>query len=216
MRQLLPPGGATGGDLLYSDIHAPRDLLPELASARALIRKSRRGSIGELILLTSNYGQYDLAVNLVAQLAALGLHNYIILGDNRELALHAKRRRAIAVVWSSMLDRYATWSPSLSPECPEWCGAIGKVSDGRATHVGANRSGSNRTARDLRTCSARCPQPPAVFYRADSVRRLWLMRWHYTSRLLSLRYNVLLLDSDSLVLADPYPLLRQPPQHCDT
>ena len=34
------------------------------------------------------------------------------------------------------------------------------------------------------------------------------MRWHYTGRLLEMGYRVLLLDSDSLVLADPYPALR--------
>ena len=50
MPGLLPPGKAAsgrGGSLLYRDIHAPIDLLPDLAAARS------RGR--ELILLTANW-----------------------------------------------------------------------------------------------------------------------------------------------------------------
>lgn len=53
-----------------------------------------------------------------------------------------------------------------------------------------------------------CELAAASFYRFDAVRRLWLLRHHYMVRLIGLRYNVLMLDSDSLVLADPYPLIR--------
>ena len=70
----------------------------------------------------------------------------------------------------------------------------------------------NRSAAALACHAAQreyCLPSAATFYRCDSVRRLWLLRHHYTARLLNMRYNVLLLDSDSMVLADPYPLVRR-------
>ena len=47
--------------LLYRDIHAPADVLPELAASRSWGR--------ELILLTTTFAQYDLAVNLESECA---------------------------------------------------------------------------------------------------------------------------------------------------
>ena len=115
----VPPNtarSAPGGHLLYRDIHFPLDLLPELAAARA---RGRR----ELVLLTANYAQYDLAVNLIAGLAALGMDHYLLLCDNALLAQHAAQRGAIAAVWSSMLDRFAS-SPDPACAClgpkPDW------------------------------------------------------------------------------------------------
>ena len=98
---------------LYQDIHAPRDLLPSLAAARQHDR--------ELILLTTNWQQYDLAVNLVANLRQLGLDHYILLGDNEQLVQHAARRAAVAVVWSSMLERYVQPVSGGDSRCPLTC-----------------------------------------------------------------------------------------------
>ena len=72
---------STAASILYQDIHSPRDLLPELAAARQWDR--------ELILLTSNWQQYDLTINLIVTLRRLGLDHYILLGDNEALVQHA-------------------------------------------------------------------------------------------------------------------------------
>ena len=96
---LLPDGRASSGPaatLLYRDIHSP-DLLPALAAA---LHRSR-----ELILLTSNGGQYDLAVNLIANLASFGLSNYVLLVDNAVLAGMAARRGAIAAAFALRANR---------------------------------------------------------------------------------------------------------------
>jgi hypothetical protein len=221
---LLEAGGLDGqASLLYRDIHAPVDLLPKLAALRAKPAVPLAGqasssmAAGEIILLTSNLAQYDLAVNLVASLAAVGLDNYLMLADNRDLVLHAKRRRAVAVVWSSMLDRFAEPVSADGTRCPVVCESAGVAVDSRASHfavssartdasgVSSNRTAQRRAARQCRRAQARrCIPSAAAFYRADTVRRLWLMRWHYAARLLEMRYNVMLLDSDSLVLVDPY------------
>ena len=114
---LLPRGLAAGSpagraNLLYRDIHAPTDLLPKLGAAIADLSPSRR----DVILLTANYQQYDLAINLIAELAAHGLHNYLLLCDNAALVDHAKNLGAVAAAWSSMLDRFAR-SPDPTCSC---------------------------------------------------------------------------------------------------
>ena len=195
----LKPGAATAraGSLIYRDIHAPRDLLPDLAAALASHDR-------ELILLTSNDDQYDLAVNLIANLATFGLHNHVLLTDNAVLSVHASRQGAVAAVWSTMLDGY-TERPAVGPDCPAGCHDPDPRTSGR-THTPLR---CRRTAPDAASAGAEsCPPSPAAFYRADAVRRLWLMRYHYAARLVGLRYRVLVLDSDSIVLTNPYPLLR--------
>ena len=186
-------------DPLYRDIHAPKDLLPAIAYGRA----SRPGR--QLVLLTSNWGQYDLAVNLIASLAAVGLHNYWLLADNAALAVHARRRRAIAASWSSLLDRFAV-SPNASqvPECA--CFGLGNFRESTPPNIGL--PGPCMPRPPANAARRGCLPSAAAFYRADTVRRLWLLRFHYTGRLVALGYSVLILDSDSLVFADPFPLIR--------
>ena len=85
VHMLLSAGAAANGSAapyLYRDLHAAPDVLPMLAAERAKL--SPHGA-NELILLTSNWGQYDLTVNLIASLAALGLHHYLLLTDNSRL-----------------------------------------------------------------------------------------------------------------------------------
>ena len=188
---------------LFKDIHAPRDLLPELAAERHHNR--------ELVLLTTNWAQLDLALNLVAQLEALGLRHHLLFGDNARLVEHVRRHGppGAGMVWSSLLERY-TQPLGPDPRCPRSCG------EGPAETFAMNRASllppPNRSAAALACHAAQreyCLPSAATFYRCDSVRRLWLLRHHYTARLLNMRYNVLLLDSDSMVLADPYPLVRR-------
>ena len=196
---VLKAGAATAraGSLIYRDIHAPRDLLPDLAAALASHDR-------ELILLTSNDDQYDLAVNLIANLATFGLHNHVLLTDNAVLSAHASRQGAVAAVWSTMLDGY-TERPAVGPDCPAGCHDSDPRTSGR-THTPLR---CRRTLPAAASAGAEsCPPSPAAFYRADAVRRLWLMRYHYAARLVGLRYRVLVLDSDSIVLTNPYPLLR--------
>lgn len=181
MEPLLPAGAASdgrGGGLLYRDIHAPNDLLPALAEARHYSR--------DLILLTSNAGQYDLAVNLIANLASFALHNYLLIADNQVLAMKVKRRGAVAAVWSSLFDRF-TIRPNATG-CPVGC----VDPEPRASPSDRVRGRARRT--EDATCAkaaGHCPKSAAAFYRADTVRRLWLMRIHYTSRLLGPSYRVL-------------------------
>ena len=180
---LLAPGSAQPRELLYRDIHA-HDLLPAIAKARH--------RDGELILLTSDLKQLDLTVNLVASLAKLNLHHYLVLGDGAEVAAHAAKRGALAVAYSSLLDRYTTpLRANTSVALPCAC---------------QHRGRPCATPEQLE--SAGCVASAAAFYAVTAVRRLWLVRHHSAARLLGLRYRVLLLDSDSLVLADPYPALR--------
>ena len=91
--------------LLYGDLFArpATEVLVPLAAALARLSASGR----DLILLTSNMLQYDLSVNLVASLAALGLRHYLLLADNAALVAHAQRRGAVACAWSSALERFA-------------------------------------------------------------------------------------------------------------
>ena len=102
---------------LYRDIYAPIDLLPQLAASRHWNQ--------ELILLTSNWAQYDLAINLIARLRQLGMDHYILLGDNEQLVRHAQSRGAIAAVWSSWLGKYTKPVRDGDERCPLDCG--GKV-----------------------------------------------------------------------------------------
>ena len=188
-------------NLLYRDIHAPTDLLPKLGAAIADLSPSRR----DVILLTANYQQYDLAVNLIAELAAHGLHNYLLLCDNEALVDHAKNLGAVAAAWSSMLDRFAR-----SPD--PTCSCFGAMPDGwTSMPPGTQRTYGAGTYcnRSLRNRPGSCTPSVSAFYRCHSVRRLWLMRFHYAARLIAMGHHVLLLDSDSLVLANPYPLIEQ-------
>lgn len=188
---------------LYQDIHAPIDLLPQLAASRHWNH--------ELILLTTNWQQYDLAVNLVAGLHRLGLDHYVLLGDNDQLVRHAARRGAVAAVWSSLLDRYIR-PVSGGDSCPLSCSrkpppsAFGLQ---RSSQIGERVAYSERTKQCHLAQDKYCLPGAASYYKVDAVRRLWLLRFFYTERLVRLGYNVMLLDSDSIVLANPYPLINR-------
>ena len=153
-----------------------------------------------------------MALNLVAQLERLGLDNYILFGDNAQLVEHVRRHRAAAMVWSSLLERF-TQPLGPDPRCPRSCGEA--PSDSFALKrasllpwVAAPPNTSHAAAACREAQRAHCLPSAATFYRCDSVRRLWLLRHHYTARLLGMGHRVLMLDSDSMVLVDPYPLIR--------
>lgn len=197
-----------GRSLLYRDINAPADLLPSLAAARHWQN--------ELILLTTTFAQYDLAVNLLTSLEKLGHRHYILLGDNELMARHAERRGAIACVWSSLLDRFLhPVAENGDPRCPRSCGAppVGTATH-KATRICTPWPACAKVTEDAATRECRkaqmryCNESAVSFYHANAARRLWLLRYHYTARLIGMQYNVLLLDSDSMVLADPYPYFR--------
>eukprot|EP00965_Chrysotila_dentata_P218285 6190500-Pleurochrysis_carterae.AAC.3 len=57
-------GSASADSLLWQDMHAPHDLLPQLAS--------RLHWQGEIILLNTNWGMLDLVANLIATLREFG------------------------------------------------------------------------------------------------------------------------------------------------
>ena len=203
----LSPGCANrsaAAPFLYRDIHAPVDLLPQLAASRHWDR--------ELILLTSNWAQYDLAVNLIATLQRLGLHHHLLIGDNEQLVRHAQARGAIPAVWSSMLEQYVKPVRGDDERCPLDCGnepPPGSFGLQRSSPPAQRRPRSPEMEACLSLQVRHCLPGAASFYRVDAVRRLWLLRFIYTERLVGLGYNVLLLDSDSIVLADPYPHIRR-------
>ena len=210
--------------LLFRDIHAPLDTFFDVVEGRA-----RRTPTKDLILLTANWQQYDLAVNLITNLVSLGLHHYLLLADNAALAEHAQRRGVIATVWSSMLDRFAVspdpacacltarpdgWT-SMPPVLPGPTSVQKRLAMARgwARDFPCNGTSDDVSSRrDLKeramAASQQCRPSAATFYECHAVRRLWLMRWHYAARLIGRGYGVLLLDSDSLVFHDPYPLIH--------
>ena len=53
------------------------------------------------MLLTSDLHQLDIAINLVANLAAVGVHHYLVLGQNPETCAQLKDK--LACVWSTLL-----------------------------------------------------------------------------------------------------------------
>ena len=122
---------------------------------------------GEIILLISTLAYWDMTVNLIVQLARLGLEHYIVLG-NKEAATFAAKSRKVATVWSSFFDRF--------DRLP-----LNGVESANAFYGNAN----------------------------TSYRQLWFLRQHYAARLIGLRYNVLLLEADMIVLREPYSLLRR-------
>ncbi|KAL1499872.1 hypothetical protein AB1Y20_012555 [Prymnesium parvum] len=187
--------------LLYQDIHAPLDLLAPLAAARHWEH--------ELILLTSNWPQYDLAVNLISSLHRLGLQHYLLLADNAALARHAARRGAVAAVWSSLLDAYARPVNGSGRGCAAAC-AHAAPEGSFALHrtsvppgEGSGATAARPAARWCREQLRHCLPGAASFYKVDALRKLWLLRFLYTERLVRLGYNTLLLDSDSVVFANP-------------
>ena len=195
--------------LLYEDLHSSpaTTLLLPLAKALAGLSHTKR----DLILLTANALQYDLTVNVIASLAAVGLRNYLLLADDATLVRHAARRGAVACAWSSALEQF-TASPN-SSTIPACACARPDSRSSSLRHVGGLRdsgagpvrcAGVGASGREADACTPSA----ARFYRADAVRRLWILRVSYASRLLTVGYHVMLLDSDSLVFANPYPLIH--------
>ena len=184
---------------LFQDIAYPRDLLPELAASRTKHH--------ELIFLCSNHKHWDLAVNLVANLERLQLYNYLMLVDKEETALAAKRRGTVAAVWSSLLDRFTTpvrKGPLVSADCPRQCAERPRKDESSSTDI---------DMAELKRCETatkqHCLQSAAGYYKMDDVRRTWILRYYYVARLVGLKYNVLLLDTDSILYMNPYPLFHR-------
>ena len=73
-RTLLSPPAASSHSVLHTDIAAP-GALSALASARA-------SATGDLVLLSTDRKQTDLAANLVANLLSVGIDHYFILGSD--------------------------------------------------------------------------------------------------------------------------------------
>ena len=55
----------------------------------------------EIVLLTTDSRQLDIAVNLVANLAAVDVHNYLVIGAQSDTC--TKLKGMLACVWSSMM-----------------------------------------------------------------------------------------------------------------
>ena len=90
-RRLKPVVDTAG--VLYRDVEEVG--LNAIASARASASR-------DLVLITADLHQLDIATNLVANLADVGVHNYVVLG-NRPPTCEAVRGR-LACVWSTLLE----------------------------------------------------------------------------------------------------------------
>ena len=117
---------------LYRDIHAPRDLLAELAAER------HHGQ--ELVMLTTNWGQLDLALNLVAQLEALGLRHYLLFGDNAQLVEHVRRSGAA----ENIALASATTSTARGARAPRFCVGVVVSGEIRGARLHSARDGQFR------------------------------------------------------------------------
>ena len=89
---LIPP--VTDYTALYVDVEAIPGALGRAAAARCSPNK-------DIVLMTSDLRQLDIAVNLIANLAAVGVHNYLLLGNKAGTC--ERVRGALACVWSSLM-----------------------------------------------------------------------------------------------------------------
>ena len=71
--------------------------LRRLAEARSSPEK-------DIVLISTNKGSIQITANLVANLASVGVHHYIVLASTPELCASVSGR--IACVWSTLLDPY--------------------------------------------------------------------------------------------------------------
>lgn len=180
---------ASAASLLYRDIHAPVDLLPALAASRH--------HNNDLVLLCSTLKYWDMTVNTVQQLAAVGLHNYIVIA-NREAALHAAKHRRVAAVWNSVFDQYDRLKPKHGTRDQQLC----------ATVCNSPTQQKDEAERCAALQKLRCEDSGTARYKMHAAHRLWTLRHYYMGRLIEMRYNVLMMEADSIVLRDPFPLLR--------
>lgn len=93
---IRPVLGDAGG-VLQRDVEMPGDPWVNLRRAADFQCSPSK----QLVLLTTDAHQMDIAVNLVANLAAVGVHHYLVLGNDRTTChlLYDK----LACVWSSLL-----------------------------------------------------------------------------------------------------------------
>ena len=86
---------AEPSSLLYRDLEERRGRFERVAR--------RRASAHELILLTSDRDQLPMTLNLVNQLAELGLSHHLLLGRDQRTCAPLRRRGRIACAYSSYL-----------------------------------------------------------------------------------------------------------------
>ena len=96
-RHIIPVLGTKNGALLRDIEQGPNSGWDALRSAAEAQCSPER----ELVLLTTDSHHLDIAVNLVANLAAVGVHNYLVLADRRETCMRLKDK--LACVWSTLI-----------------------------------------------------------------------------------------------------------------
>ena len=92
---LKPVNDPTGA--LSRDLEGSADALRLAAEARASPER-------DIVLLTTNLNQLDIGINLVANLASVGVHNYLILANSESTCTAISTK--LACVWSSMMVPY--------------------------------------------------------------------------------------------------------------
>ena len=91
---LIRPVPDTAG-VLQLDVEASPDGLRRAAAAQAY------GPSKQIVLMTTNLHQLDIAVNLVANLAAVGVHHYLVVGHDPQTCKELAGR--VACVWSTLM-----------------------------------------------------------------------------------------------------------------
>jgi len=90
LRPVEDPKGA-----LQVDLEAAPDNLRRVAEARADEHR-------DIVLMTSDSNQLDIAANLVANLAAVGVHHYVLIGKDGRTC--SRVTKTLACVWSTLLE----------------------------------------------------------------------------------------------------------------
>ena len=115
LAELYPPPYPTLTPLIRPIArHEPRLQrdMEEVVGDWSLLRaaaEARCSPSGQLVLLTTDMNQLDIAVNLIANLAAVGVHHYLVLASSAETC--AALVGTLACVWSTLL--LPTFRPKL-------------------------------------------------------------------------------------------------------
>lgn len=136
----------------------------------------------EVVLLCTEGRSLDFTLQPLAQLARLGMAHALLLADTRETCERA--REAVERFNDRSGGRSAQQQQRRQQRLSLGCGWYGE-----------GESSDNALL-----------LPPRI----QGAFRLWALRLRTALRAVRLRYNVLVLDADTVLFADPYPYLKHP------
>ena len=117
--------------VLHRDVEASgSDGLRRLVAARA------HPMTHDLVLIATNEGSIDVAVNCVANLAAVGIDHYVLLASKPEVCMRVVGR--IACVWSTLLEQYRERLKEAHAGGMQMLWLVRQIYAGRIAHLGFN------------------------------------------------------------------------------